>query len=132
MDKFLLLRDRTGVIQLRLPADHELGGLPLESVIAVRGTVRRRPDGQENARMATGQLEVEVTQVQAVHPAKSSLPFQQNERILPKVRHIDISSQNFNSNLSTEPNGANTFKLEFAIFSYAGFRSQISANRENT
>jgi aspartyl-tRNA synthetase len=95
MDKFLLLRDRSGVIQLRLRADHQLAGLPLESVLAVRGTVRRRPDGQENARMVTGQLEVEVTEVQAVHPAKSNLPFQQNERILPKVRVEQKCQPNF-------------------------------------
>jgi len=91
MDKFLLLRDRTGLLQVRLPDGEDavqrfgLARLPLESVVEVRGTVRERPAGQENLQLATGRVEVELTAVIAALPAKPNLPFQQRERILPKV-----------------------------------------------
>jgi aspartyl-tRNA synthetase len=90
MDKFLLLRDRSGLIQLRLPeGEHALrfglARLPLESVVEVRGTVRARPAGQENPQLATGRVEVELSAVVTALPAKPNLPFQQRERILPKV-----------------------------------------------
>jgi aspartyl-tRNA synthetase len=93
MDKFLLLRDRSGLIQLRLPEDEHtdaalrfgLARLPLESVVEVRGTVRERPAGQENPQLATGRVEVELSDVLTALPAKPNLPFQQRERILPKV-----------------------------------------------
>jgi aspartyl-tRNA synthetase len=91
MDKFLLLRDRSGLIQVRLPEGatvHQYGleKLALESVIVLRGTVRERPAGQENPRLSTGLVEVELTSVLAAHPAKPNLPFQHNERILAKVQ----------------------------------------------
>ena len=95
MDKFLLLRDRTGLVQLRLPDDDVtsdrfgLASLPLESVVVVRGRVRQRPAGQENGRMATGRVEVELTEVISANPAKPNLPFQQTERIKPKVTKIN-------------------------------------------
>jgi aspartyl-tRNA synthetase len=93
MDKFLLLRDRSGLIQLRLPEGEDAGAaqrfglarLALESVVEVRGTVRARPAGQENPQLATGRVEVELSAVVAALPAKPNLPFQQRERILPKV-----------------------------------------------
>ncbi len=93
MDKFLLLRDRSGLIQLRLPeGEHAdaaqrfgLARLALESVVEVRGTVRARPAGQENLQLATGRVEVELSAVVTALPAKPNLPFQQRERILPKV-----------------------------------------------
>jgi aspartyl-tRNA synthetase len=95
MDKFLLLRDRSGLIQLRLPeGEHADAGaalrfglarLALESVVEVRGTVRARPPGQENPQLATGRVEVELSAVVTALPAKPNLPFQQRERILPKV-----------------------------------------------
>jgi aspartyl-tRNA synthetase len=90
MDKFLLLRDRSGLIQLRLPEGEDalrfgLARLALESVVEVRGTVRARPPGQENPQLATGRVEVELTALVTALPAKPNLPFQQRERILPKV-----------------------------------------------
>jgi aspartyl-tRNA synthetase len=92
MDKFLLLRDRSGLIQLHLPeGEHAdalrfgLARLALESVVEVRGTVCARPAGQENPQLATGCVEVELSALVAALPAKPNLPFQQRERILPKV-----------------------------------------------
>ena len=48
---------------MRAPPSSELLLLPLESVARVEGVVRRRPAGRENAAMATGMVEVELTQV---------------------------------------------------------------------
>merc|ERR1719150_437212 len=67
LDKFILIRDRTGMCQIKLPEDskhfQQLTNLPNESVLVVAGTVVRRPDGQENTKMETGHIEVELEDV---------------------------------------------------------------------
>jgi aspartyl-tRNA synthetase len=45
---FLLLRDAYGTTQVVLPPGAPTEHLPLESVLQVEGSVRRRPPGQQN------------------------------------------------------------------------------------
>ena len=59
LDKFLLLRDRTGLVQVFVPPGQtfsELLTIDKESVISLTGRVRRRPEGQENQEMSSGQV----------------------------------------------------------------------------
>jgi len=108
LDKFILLRDRTGLVQVFLPDSQsfkELLNLPNESVITVTGTVRRRPEEQVNQKMETGTIEIELHNVVEVSPAKPSLPFQQNIHILPKedlrlqYRYLDLRRRKLQENL---------------------------------
>jgi len=108
MDKFILLRDRTGLCQVYLPESslgQQLRDLPLESVVTITGNIRARPDGQTNAKMPTGSVEVELADIVEVCPAECALPFQQNEHILPKeelrmqYRYLDLRRPELQRNL---------------------------------
>ena len=60
---FIDLRDRGGITQVTFdPARREVFAsaetLRNEDVVRVRGVVRRRPAGTENAKLATGEIEV--------------------------------------------------------------------------
>ncbi len=78
MDKFVLLRDSSGVAQV-ISEDSEtwnqIGTAPLESVLVIEGQVRARPADQVNKTMITGEVEVAVTSVITVSKAKPHLPF---------------------------------------------------------
>jgi len=98
MNRFLLLRDISGMCQVVMTdnCDHQLIHLPNESVVTITGTIRRRPAGQENLRMSTGHVELELDKVVEISPAKPDLPFQQNDHLLPKedlrmeYRYLDL------------------------------------------
>lgn len=55
-------------------------GVPLESVVRVRGVPRKRPDGQENLRMPTGQIEIYAEDVEVLNRAPIRLPFSPSDR----------------------------------------------------
>ncbi|XP_063222062.1 aspartate--tRNA ligase, mitochondrial [Bacillus rossius redtenbacheri] len=76
MGRFLTLRDAYGSTQLVLQDQSMLQEeVPYESVVAVTGVVGRRPRGQENPRMATGQIEVSVKELTVLNAAEEKLPF---------------------------------------------------------
>jgi len=108
LDKFILLRDRTGLVQVFVPdtsSCKHLLDLPNESVITVSGTVRNRPQEQVNRKMETGDVEVELDGVVKVCSANPSLPFQQNAHLLPKedtrlqFRYLDLRRKKLQENL---------------------------------
>merc|ERR1719427_935318 len=105
MDTFILLRDRTGICQVKADASSSLHRLPLESVVVLWGIVRCRPDGQVNSKMATGSIEVELTRVVEASPAKSSLPIQQSKHVGAKealrmqYRYLDLRNPVLQRNL---------------------------------
>ena len=72
---FVDLRDREGLVQVAFgpgwsPPEvlERAGGLVAEAAIVVRGTVERRPPGQANADMPTGEVELHATSVAIVGP----------------------------------------------------------------
>lgn len=71
---FIDLRDRSGVVQGVLgenyPAERA-AALKVESVVAVRGVVERRPVGMVNPAMPTGEVEVRVSDLKVLNPAKT-------------------------------------------------------------
>jgi aspartyl-tRNA synthetase len=70
---FADLRDRTGLVQLVFENDLIADGerLSLEDVIRVRGTVRERAEGQANPDLATGEIEVAVSEVELLNRAET-------------------------------------------------------------
>ena len=77
---FLDLRDRYGVTQVVITPDtpeaHEAAQrVRSEFVLTVRGAVRRRPAGMENAALSTGEIEVVASELVVENPAKP-LPFE--------------------------------------------------------
>lgn len=109
-DKFLVLRDWQGTVQLVVPSDdrgQKLRGIPLESAVCVRGTVASRPRGQENSKMTSGDVEVHVEAVDHVSKAKLGLPMYVKEHALAKeptrlkYRYLDLRRPQLQSNLRT-------------------------------
>ncbi|WP_300047096.1 aspartate--tRNA ligase [Trueperella sp.] len=95
---FLDLRDASGIAQVTVREEvaHELRS---EFVVKVTGTVMERPEGNANASLATGDIEVEATEVEILNPS-APLPFQVsdhaedagsvNEETRLKFRYLDL------------------------------------------
>ena len=98
---FIDLRDREGLTQLVLnpetqPEAHKLAGtVRCEWVIVARGVVQPRGEGLENPKLATGQIEVAVEQLEILNVSKTP-PFEfdnaekTNEELRLVNRYIDL------------------------------------------
>jgi len=98
---FIDLRDRTGLVQLKFnpesdPKSHEAAGrLAREFCIAVQGDVVARPEGLVNRNLATGEIEVEVRQLDIL--TASATPkfdiedeIETNEELRLRYRFLDL------------------------------------------
>ena len=96
---FLDLRDASGVVQV-VVRDEVLdeGGahdIRNEFCVQVTGEVRRRPEGNENPDLPTGQVEVLASAIDVLNPS-APLPFQIDERVNVgeesrlKYRYLDL------------------------------------------
>lgn len=72
---FIDLRDASGIAQVVIRDEQVAHGLRNEYVLQVTGEVGRRPEGNENAHLATGEVEV-VAQEVVVLNESAPLPFQ--------------------------------------------------------
>ncbi|CAK8693200.1 unnamed protein product [Clavelina lepadiformis] len=107
-DNFLLLRDFSGSTQILMTLEvyKKVKQINVESVIKVRGSVAARPEGQENVRMTTGQIEVIPEELETLNSCKP-LPFQmkkfakRGEVIRQKYRYLDIRTGMMQKNLRT-------------------------------
>ncbi len=100
---FINLRDRYGVTQVVVEADAAealkavAGELKYEYCIAVKGTVRARPDSMVNPEMPTGAIEVVASELQVLSRCET-LPFMVDEKsdakedFRLKHRYIDLRS----------------------------------------
>ncbi|NNE42756.1 MAG: aspartate--tRNA ligase [Gemmatimonadetes bacterium] len=86
---FVDLRDRYGVVQLVFRGESQGGdarlreaaqSLRTESSVRAVGEVVRRAAGTENRKMATGEIEVVVTELTVLNPAPAELPFQLDDK----------------------------------------------------
>ena len=112
---FIDLRDRSGILQVSAgpgwssPAALDtVRGLGPEDVIAVRGVVTRRPEAARNPDMATGEVEVQATEVEILNEARTpEIPvYVPPEEELPseklRLRHrvLDLRRPGLQSNLA--------------------------------
>jgi aspartyl-tRNA synthetase len=107
---FIDLRDRFGIVQVVSnpeisPDIHQaLSQVRTEWVIQVDGIVRKRPSGMENPDLSTGAIEVEVTRVNVLNPAKTP-PFLINqeedveEQTRLKYRYLDLRRARMQDNI---------------------------------
>ncbi len=98
---FIDLRDRWGAVQVvfnpaKAAAAHEVAsGLRSEYVVRIKGVVGRRPAGSENPRMATGDIEVNASEVEVVN-ASETTPFpiedpeEPDEKTRLEYRYLDL------------------------------------------
>ena len=76
---FVDLRDEYGVTQVVFHDDALLKGVRKESVISVTGKVVKRDPETVNKKIATGELEVHVTEVTVLGECTRTLPFEISE-----------------------------------------------------
>jgi len=96
---FLDLRDASGVAQVvvrdEILAQGGAHDLRNEYCVKVTGEVRKRPEGNANTDLPTGEIEVVATDLQVLSPA-APLPFQIDERVTVgeearlKHRYLDL------------------------------------------
>lgn len=104
---FIDLRDRTGLVQLVLnPSEDAMStakDFRGEYVVAIAGTVRKRPDGMVNTKLPTGAIEIAAERCEILSTAKTT-PFQiqdknVSENLRLKYRYLDLRSNNLQKNL---------------------------------
>jgi aspartyl-tRNA synthetase len=92
---FIDLRDASGVAQLVLREEDLAHELRAEFCVRVTGEVRRRPEGNENPELATGDIEVSAGEVEVLSES-AALPFpiegtvDVGEDVRLRYRYLDI------------------------------------------
>lgn len=92
---FVDLRDREGVTQVVFHNEADFEHLRNEYVLKVVGEVTRRPEGNENPNLVTGDIEVMVKETEVLNTA-APLPFQIDEHVEVgeearlKYRYLDL------------------------------------------
>jgi len=107
---FIDLRDRTGIGQLALDPDRDpeahakAEAVRNEFVVAAIGKVSPRPEGTVNLKMKTGEVEVEISEIRILNPAKTP-PFMLDEftevaeNLRLKYRYLDLRREGIQQNL---------------------------------
>lgn len=108
---FVDLRDRYGITQLvfnpsEAPEAHAVAaGVGSEWVLQVRGVVRRRPAGQENPNMPTGEIDVVAHELKVLNPSRTP-PFMISrnnnsidEALRLRYRYLDLRRPRMQHNL---------------------------------
>ncbi len=107
---FIDLRDRDGIVQTVFNPEiapetmKTAGDLRSEYVIKVNGKVTRRPEGTENLKIPTGEVEVIVSDIEILNTSKTP-PFYINEEIEVdeslrlKYRYLDLRRPRMKENL---------------------------------
>ena len=107
---FIDLRDRFGITQTVFDPSgaREAAALAAtlrsEDVVAVRGTVRKRPPGTENSKLASGQIEVAATELQVLNRSETP-PFpihadgEVDESLRLRFRYLDLRRPHMQRNI---------------------------------
>ena len=107
---FFDLRDRSGLVQVVFNADispetHQLASqVRSEYVVQVQGTVAARPPELINSNLATGEIEVEASEIVILNQAETT-PFAINEtteigdNLRLKYRYLDLRRQRMQDNI---------------------------------
>ncbi|MDI6793578.1 MAG: aspartate--tRNA ligase [bacterium] len=107
---FIDLRDRSGIAQVVFNPEHDQDShvlahqLRSEFVVAVKGTVETRPKGTVNPELPTGEIEVLVSEMEILNPAKTP-PFPLEEKITTnedlrlQYRYLDLRRPGLKENI---------------------------------
>jgi aspartyl-tRNA synthetase len=94
---FIDLRDHSGNVQIVISDEHVAGALRAEWCVLVKGTVAKRPIGNENLTLPTGEIEIICYSLEVLSEA-AALPFpvdsgenvNVSEEIRLKYRYLDL------------------------------------------
>ncbi len=107
---FMDLRDRFGMVQIvtnseQFPDAHKaMEPVRSEWVIQVKGKVNKRPEGMINPEMSTGEIEVKVSDVKVLNPAKTPPIYinkeeEIDEQVRLRYRYLDLRKERMRRNL---------------------------------
>lgn len=104
---FMHLRDRSGLVQVVADPKKikEIEGLHAEDVVEIQGTVRARPEGQADERLASGTVEVEAERVEVLNRARELAFSVEREELLPaeetrlRYRYLDLRRPSMTANI---------------------------------
>ncbi len=108
---FLLLRDRSGVVQCTFDKSvheelfHRASGIHTEYVVAVKGVVAVRAEGAVNNKMKTGEIEIAVTELRVLSESETT-PFEisdekeVNDQLRLKYRYLDLRRPSMQRNIA--------------------------------
>ena len=102
---FLDLRDETSTLQTVSNDDDMFKGLAKESVIKLTGTIRKRAEGTENARISTGTVELLVDELEMLGESVHELPFEimtskeTKDDVRLKYRYLDLRNEKVAKNI---------------------------------
>ncbi|MEE8537225.1 MAG: amino acid--tRNA ligase-related protein, partial [Acidobacteriota bacterium] len=112
---FVDLRDRSGVVQTVSNPElskevHAIAEqVRSEWVVRIVGEVRARPKGMQNLNLPTGEVEVEIKELEVLNPAKTP-PFtiseesEVDEMVRLKYRYLDLRRERMQRNLELRHN----------------------------
>ena len=103
---FIDLRDGTGSVQVVISDEAVAGALRAEWCLQIKGTVRKRPAGNENANIPTGEIEI-LAQDVIVLSESAPLPFpidtgseaEISEEVRLRYRYLDLRRERPAANL---------------------------------
>jgi aspartyl-tRNA synthetase len=103
---FIDLRDASGIVQVVIRDESAAHGLRQEYCLRITGEVNRRPEGNENPNLPTGEVEVVAADVEVLSTS-APLPFPVeehhatpvNEEIRLKYRYLDLRRSEMAANL---------------------------------
>ena len=99
---FVDVRDRTGIVQCVVDGAHDIRS---EYVVRISGTVFRRPEGYENDKLSTGDIEVKDCTVEILSVAEPP-PFPIDDRadvdetVRLRHRYLDLRRAKMQRNLA--------------------------------
>jgi aspartyl-tRNA synthetase len=103
--KFIDLRDHYGVVQVVVYNENLLENVTKECTITASGTVVLRDEDTINPKIATGTVEVKVTELTVLGKALSNLPFEVDsstdtkEDVRLKYRYLDLRNPKVHQNI---------------------------------
>ncbi|KAI7260804.1 hypothetical protein KC345_g9961 [Hortaea werneckii] len=118
---FIDLRDRTGIVQIVFNPDYSGEALQVadkvrsEYVLAVTGKVVKRDDETINRNLPTGEIEVQITEIEVLNSAKTP-PFfiedgvEVDESLRMKYRYLDLRRPEMHKTLLLRSKAAKIFR----------------------
>ena len=100
---FLDIRDRTGIVQVI--GDEQMKSLTPESVVLIKGLVKKRPEKLINPKIPTGEIEIEAQEFEVLSAA-NALPmpidsdgYEIDEEVRLKYRYLDLRRKRMARNM---------------------------------
>ena len=136
--KFIDLRDQFGITQIVISDNEELqqtsNELVTECVISVKGKVLERSN--KNAKMPTGEIEIEAEEINVLGKCKNILPFEVNsektgearEDLRLEYRFLDLRNDKLHKTILLRSNIMKTLRRKMDELGFAEIQTPILAN----